>query len=127
MIFILAPHKVAGEKGNQKVKFTKENMAKIERIVNFLSVELNNRHIKEIEIVDFTNFEGKQLKIGQEMAKRFREIMSKKGFSINKNAVVMLTGKMVNFKDHQRRWKVDIRVQSKEGKIITSYTAIFNL
>lgn len=126
LTFILTPHRVTAGKRDQKVKFTKDHITKIDRIANFISVELNNRYIKEIEIADFTDFNGRQLRIGKEMSGRLREIMSKKGFSINKNAVVLVTGKMANFKDQPKRWKVDIRVQSKEGKIITSYTAIFN-
>lgn len=126
MLVLMTKEGTSAGKEDQKIKITKNHVKKIEGIVNIISNDLNNRNIKELNVENFRDIKGRYLKIGKEIADKFREIMAKKGFMINKNASTIMSGKMINYKDAPKRWKVDIRVESKEGKIITSYSAIFN-
>lgn len=126
ILVFMSPEGIIAGKREYKLKLTKYHVTKIERIVNIITNELNKRSIRELDIKDFTDIKGRDLKIGKEIADKFREIMAKKGFTINKNASTIISGKMINYKDAPKRWKVDIRVESKESKIITSYSAIFN-
>lgn len=114
---------IFAEKSTTPIKLRKNHLKKIESISKIFANELKKKNIIEVTIINFTDFKGRELKIGKDISVAFRKNFSKEGFKVVDNSEIKIVGRMANFKDDKNKWKIEIKAFSGE-KILTSYVGI---
>jgi hypothetical protein len=87
--------------------------------VKLLSLELNNRHIKTLNLIPFTNLKSKESDISKNITEEFKKSFIKQGFSINSDADTIVKGMIMSFKDNPKKYKIEIKVEDKQSIMIT--------
>ncbi|MBI4691585.1 MAG: hypothetical protein HY754_15175 [Nitrospirae bacterium] len=124
ILFSISSH--SAEKRQHPV-LPKEYIQKLKRIAGFIAEEVVRRGIKTVMIEDFTDFRGNPSAKGRAMAGEFRKQLASKANAdfivVSNSAEAVVTGILIPF--HKGgKWRLDIKVVSDKGKIITSYSGI---